>query len=79
MASWSGRASSSRCLSQATKQRSSAGDATSLTEAGYVGDDVEILLSKLILTAEGDMDAVQRGIVYIAEVIRSVADTHSDR
>jgi ATP-dependent Clp protease ATP-binding subunit ClpX len=44
------------------------GDATSLTEAGYVGDDVESLLSKLILTAEGDMDAAQRGIVYIDEI-----------
>src|SRR5271157_3939522 len=44
------------------------GDAISLTEAGYVGDDVESLLSKLILTAEGDMDAAQRGIVYIDEV-----------
>ena len=44
------------------------GDATSLTEAGYVGDDVETLLSKLILTAEGDMDAAQRGIVYIDEI-----------
>ncbi len=44
------------------------GDATSLTEVGYVGDDVESLLSKLILTAEGDMDAAQRGIVYIDEI-----------
>ena len=44
------------------------GDATSLTEAGYVGDDVESLLSKLILAAEGDMDAAQRGIVYIDEI-----------
>jgi len=44
------------------------GDATSLTEAGYVGDDVESLLSKLILTAEGEMDAAQRGIVYIDEI-----------
>jgi len=44
------------------------GDATSLTEAGYVGDDVESLLSKLIMTAEGDMDAAQRGIVYIDEI-----------
>ena len=44
------------------------GDATSLTEAGYVGDDVKSLLSKLILTAEGDMDAAQRGIVYIDEI-----------
>src|SRR5271166_3420010 len=44
------------------------GGATSLTEAGYVGDDVESLLSKLIQTAEGDMDAAQRGIVYIDEI-----------
>ena len=44
------------------------GDATSLTEAGYVGDDVESLLSKLILTAEGDIGAAQRGIVYIDEI-----------
>jgi ATP-dependent Clp protease ATP-binding subunit ClpX len=44
------------------------GDATSLTEAGYVGDDVESLLSKLIQTAEGDIDAAQRGIVYIDEI-----------
>ncbi len=44
------------------------GDATSLTEAGYVGDGVESLLSKLIQAAEGDMDAAQRGIVYIDEI-----------
>ena len=44
------------------------GDATSLTEAGYVGDDVESLLSKLILAAEGDIDAAQQGIVYIDEI-----------
>ena len=44
------------------------GDATSLTEAGYVGDDVEILLSRLIQTTGGDMDAAQRGIVYIDEI-----------
>src|SRR5271157_5978296 len=44
------------------------GDATSLTEAGYVGDDVESLLSKLIQVAEGNMDAAQRGIVYIDEI-----------
>ena len=44
------------------------GDATSLTEAGYVGDDVESLLSKLIQAAEGDIDVAQRGIVYIDEI-----------
>ena len=56
------------------------GDTTSLTEAGYVGDDVESLLSKLILTAEGDMDAAQRGIVYIDEIdkIKSTGSGYKD-
>ena len=44
------------------------GDATSLTEAGYVADDVESLLSKLIQVTEGDMEVAQRGIVYIDEI-----------
>ena len=44
------------------------GDATSLTEAGYVGDDVESLLSKLIVATEGDIEVAQRGIVYIDEI-----------
>jgi len=56
------------------------GDATSLTEAGYVGDDVESLLSRLIQVAEGDMDAAQRGIVYIDEIdkIRSSGSGFKD-
>ena len=44
------------------------GDATSLTEAGYVGDDVESLLSKLIQVAKGEIEVAQRGIVYIDEI-----------
>ncbi len=44
------------------------GDATSLTEAGYVGDDVESLLYRLLQQAEGDIDAAQWGIVYIDEI-----------
>ena len=44
------------------------GDATSLTEAGYVGEDVESLLSKLILATEGDIEVAQRGIIYIDEI-----------
>ena len=44
------------------------GDATSLTEAGYVGEDVESLLVRLILAAYGDIDAAQSGIVYIDEI-----------
>ncbi len=44
------------------------GDATSLTEAGYVGDDVESLLSKLIQAASGDVNVAQQGIVFIDEI-----------
>jgi len=44
------------------------GDATTLTEAGYVGEDVENLLLKLIFSAEGDIEAAQRGIIYLDEI-----------
>lgn len=44
------------------------GDATTLTEAGYVGEDVENLLLKLIQAADGDIEAAQRGILYIDEI-----------
>lgn len=43
-------------------------DATALTEAGYVGDDVENILLKLIQAAEFDIDRAQNGIVYIDEI-----------
>lgn len=43
-------------------------DATSLTQAGYVGDDVESILSKLYLAAGEDLDLAQRGIIYIDEI-----------
>ncbi|MEA3130377.1 MAG: ATP-dependent Clp protease ATP-binding subunit ClpX, partial [Paraburkholderia sp.] len=43
-------------------------DATTLTEAGYVGEDVENLLLKLLHAADFDIEAAQRGIVYIDEV-----------
>jgi ATP-dependent Clp protease ATP-binding subunit ClpX len=44
------------------------GDATTLTEAGYVGEDVENLLLKLLHSADFDIESAQRGIVYIDEV-----------
>lgn len=43
-------------------------DATSLTEAGYVGEDVENILLKLIQNADYDIERAQRGIVYIDEI-----------
>ena len=43
-------------------------DATCLTEAGYVGDDVESLISRLYLAANGDVQRCQRGIVFLDEI-----------
>jgi len=43
-------------------------DATSLTEAGYVGEDVENILTKLIQAADGDLERAQKGIIFLDEV-----------
>jgi len=44
------------------------GDATSLTESGYVGDDVETLISRLLNNAKGDVKKAERGIIFIDEI-----------
>ena len=43
-------------------------DATSLTEAGYIGDDIESVVSKLLAAAGNDVDKAERGIIYIDEI-----------
>lgn len=43
-------------------------DATSLTEAGYVGDDVETIITRLIDNAGGDIELAEKGIIYIDEI-----------
>lgn len=43
-------------------------DATSLTEAGYVGDDVETILQRLLVAADFDVEAAQKGIIFLDEV-----------
>ena len=43
-------------------------DATTLTEAGYVGDDVEVMLRTLLQNANYDIESAQRGIIYIDEI-----------
>jgi ATP-dependent Clp protease ATP-binding subunit ClpX len=53
------------------------GDATTLTEAGYVGEDVENLLLKLLHAADFDIERAQRGIVFIDEIDKK-AKTHDN-
>lgn len=43
-------------------------DATTLTEAGYVGDDVESIVTRLLTNANGDIDLAQRGIIFVDEI-----------
>ncbi|HTQ40960.1 MAG TPA: ATP-dependent Clp protease ATP-binding subunit ClpX [Pirellulales bacterium] len=53
------------------------GDATTLTEAGYVGEDVENLLLKLLHAADFDIEAAQRGILYIDEIDKIGKTSHN--
>ncbi len=54
-------------------------DATSLTEAGYIGDDVESVLSKLLQNADNDVEKAERGIIFIDEIdkIAKKENSHS--
>lgn len=53
-------------------------DATTLTEAGYVGDDVESVIERLLVLADYDIDLAQRGIVYIDEVDKKARRSESN-
>src|SRR6202162_212132 len=64
----SGKTLLARTLARVLDVPFAIGDATTLTEAGYVGEDVETLLLKLLHAADFDIEAAQRGIVYIDEV-----------
>src|SRR6056297_2580207 len=64
----SGKTLLARSLARMLNVPFAIGDATTLTEAGYVGEDVENLLLKLLHAADFDLEAAQRGILYIDEV-----------
>ena len=52
-------------------------DATTLTEAGYVGEDVENILLKLIQAADGDVEKAEKGIIYIDEIDKITRKTEN--
>ena len=51
-------------------------DATSLTEAGYIGDDIESVLSKLLAAADNDVERAEQGIVFIDEIDKLAKKTN---
>ncbi len=63
-----GKTLMARTLARALQVPFAIGDATTLTEAGYVGEDVENLLLKLLHAADFDIEAAQRGILFIDEI-----------
>ncbi len=52
-------------------------DATTLTEAGYVGDDVESVLERLLVVADYDIELAQQGIIYIDEIDKKTRKSES--
>src|SRR5699024_5911323 len=64
----SGKTLLGQTLARILNVRFAIADATSLTEAGYVGEDDENILLKLIQAADYDVDEVERGIIYIDEI-----------
>lgn len=64
----SGKTMLARTLARILKVPFAQADATTLTEAGYVGDDVENILLKLIQNANYDIKSAERGIIYIDEI-----------
>jgi ATP-dependent Clp protease ATP-binding subunit ClpX len=64
----SGKTLLAKTLAKSLQVPFAIGDATTLTEAGYVGEDVENLLLKLLHAADFDIEAAQRGIIFIDEI-----------
>jgi len=73
----SGKTLLAQTLAKALEVPFAIGDATTLTEAGYVGEDVENLLLKLLHAADFDIEAAQRGIIYIDEIDKIGKTSHN--
>ncbi len=64
----SGKTAIARALAKLLNVPFAIGDATTLTEAGYVGEDVENLILKLLQNADGDVSRAEQGIIYVDEI-----------
>ena len=64
----SGKTLFAQTLARILKVPSAIADATTLTEAGYVGDDVENILLRLLQAADFDVERAERGIIYVDEI-----------
>lgn len=73
----SGKTLLAKTLAKILKVPFASADATTLTEAGYVGDDVENILLKLIQNADYDIRKAQRGIIYIDEIDKIAKKTQN--
>jgi ATP-dependent Clp protease ATP-binding subunit ClpX len=73
----SGKTLLARTLARVLNVPFAIGDATTLTEAGYVGEDVENLLLKLLHAADFDLEAAQRGVLYIDEIDKIGKTSHN--
>ena len=73
----SGKTLLAKTLAKVLKVPFATADATTLTEAGYVGDDVENILLKLIQNADYDIEKAQRGIIYIDEIDKIARKTQN--
>jgi len=73
----SGKTLLARTLARMLNVPFAIGDATTLTEAGYVGEDVENILLRLLQNAEFDLELAQRGIIYIDEIDKIGRTSHN--
>lgn len=69
----SGKTYMVRMLAEFLKVPLAIGDATTLTQAGYVGEDVENLLLKLYIAADGNLERAERGIIFIDELDKTAS------